>query len=340
MRSEGGFLSHVMRGLPWMAGLVFVVVLAAFGMQLVLLQQKIEAQDQRLAQTHEWQIVFTQEREALRQHWKKHRDRQQGQIAELKNDLKKLNGLNTDNWRLLESVHLVGMAMERLYTVFDVPTALRQLDAARQRLQVIPEADVQKLSLELERYQTLLAREEPFSWEHRWRQLMALQQHIEVLSWNTQPLEADANTPELTQGGLHTQDKLKVMWGELKQFLTLKKIDQVVDHLPWLQADQLELLRERMQWMVLQAQWSLLAKEEGNYRESLHTLEQLVHRYARTELPTTQDLLRQVRLLQHRSVRPELPDPVNLISHLEAVLLTRGFETFGHTWAHDLNQGS
>jgi uroporphyrin-III C-methyltransferase len=109
------------------------------------------------------------------------------------------------------------------------------------------------------------------------------------------------------------------VWNEVRQLVVVRRLDK--SEPPLLPPSQAYFLRENLRLRLLNARLSLLARDEGGYREDLKVAQAWIQRYFDAKSRQTTDALAQLKQLSATSISFEMP---TISESLDAV---RGFKS-------------
>jgi uroporphyrin-3 C-methyltransferase len=226
---------------------------------------------------------------------------------------------NRDEWQLAEVEQVLAIAQQQLQLAGNVRAALLALQLAEGRLaqadrpQFLPIR--RALARDIERLKALPVLD-----------IAAMSARIDSLvgAVDSMPLAFDerlektAAVKEVTENGFWARLGSEV-WNELRSLVVVRQIGAAEP--PLLPPPQAYFLRENLRLRLLNARLSLLARDEGGYREDLRASEAWIRRYFDPGGKQTVDAIAQLKQLSTTSISFEMP---SISESLDAV---RGFKS-------------
>ncbi|HEX6413031.1 MAG TPA: uroporphyrinogen-III C-methyltransferase [Burkholderiales bacterium] len=226
---------------------------------------------------------------------------------------------NRDEWQLAEVEQVLAIAQQQLQLAGNVRAALLALQLAEGRLaqadrpQFLPIR--RALARDIERLKALPVLD-----------IAAMSARIDSLvgAVDSMPLAFDerlertAAVKGVTENGFWARLGSEV-WNELRSLVVVRQIGAAEP--PLLPPPQAYFLRENLRLRLLNARLSLLARDEGGYREDLRASEAWIRRYFDPGGKQTVDAIGQLNQLSTTSISFEMP---SISESLDAV---RGFKS-------------
>lgn len=238
------------------------------------------------------------------------------ELAEFRAELAKSNNNRPKN--LSEVNYLVLIANEKLQFSHDIPGAIATLKMAQQRLSMILDPGFSDLKVALNKDLTALSETPAFDQQALWENVGALSLPIEKLRLKELGIEVEA-VPAKPLTLSSWQNALYSAWDEFKSLIRITRIEQNPIPLTGLVQEQAQLKRE-LQWLIAQAQWAVLQKNQKIYTESLKNIENLVKRYFVENAEET-DLLERLNALQAKNVAVSVPSLAETLQALSQTSL-------------------
>lgn len=227
------------------------------------------------------------------------------------------------NWHISEAVYLVSIAQERLNMVGDIPTAIKLLKTANDRLKNFGDVRVGPIRESIAKDIVNLETMARFDKIGVWVELGAIRKQLGNLSFHTLQASIEGQ-PEIV-GALEPIDversawrqALENTWQELKGLVRVRefnadKLNSFVEP-----KDQIPLLRA-MDLMLVEAQWGLLQEEPRVYQQSLDLLEERLSVYfVQDEL--LKSMVAQINNLKTKTIRQTGGDLSRTITMLNAL---------------------
>ncbi|MES2212315.1 MAG: uroporphyrinogen-III C-methyltransferase [Pseudomonadota bacterium] len=277
--------------------------------QVQQLMSRTDAQDEHLNSVHQALQRSTKE-------W-----------ADLTATVKHLDAVGPDSWLLLEAAHFIRLGTDYMVTAPDPVLTIQTLQLAQSRLKEIQKTDVQLLMLKVSQALSSLSQLPTNDMQQHWATLGHIQQSLDhapfIIKLTQVPVESETRHAS-TQGLPQWRVTLNQIWDELKQFLRIRRVSDA--DLPWLSMSEQSLIRERAQWLVLQAEWSLVHQNTEAYRQSLAHLETLLHRYFDPDSADTQKLLADCGRLMKANLTIHWPDLSELSTAAQIAIERQGFQ--------------
>ena len=212
---------------------------------------------------------------------------------------------NRDEWQLAEIEQVLAIAQQQLQLAGNVRAALLALQLAEARLtrndrpQFLPVR--RALTRDIERLKALPSIDLP-----------AMSRRIDavVASIDALPLAYDerpgrpAASPQSAAGGFWSRLGGEI-WSELKQLVVVRQLN--APEPPLLPPSQAYFLRENLRLRLLNARLSLLARDEGGYREDLRAAQAWLRRYFDPRSKQTTEALAELKQLSAASITFDLP---------------------------------
>jgi uroporphyrin-3 C-methyltransferase len=301
--------SSAISNLALFLSVVSIAAVAAFGFYAYGSQNSIKALQSQS------QSLLTQSKQALAQMDTLRQEEivQQAAFqtlkAEMQNAQTRLVELTgSKHWVLSEANYLVVMANERL-RARDIPTAITQLEAAKERISVLGDPLLLGLQEALAKDIAMLNTELKIDKQALWEQLNALEPLIEKLSFKTlenQPLNPNPSVQVPDESLPWWQKGLLNSWQELKGLVRITREEE--DPLPLAFSLQEKVEAKRaMQLMLEQAQWAVLQGDSKIYLSALQSLEKWAESYF-NKSPERQILLSLLSQLKTQPVNSPLAD--------------------------------
>lgn len=236
------------------------------------------------------------------------------ELANIRAELSKAS--NNRQTSLSEMNYLILIANEKLQLSRDVPGAIASLKMAQQRLSMTADPGFSNLKVALNKDLTALSEMPTFDQQALWEEVGVLSEQIDKLRLKELGAEIEA-APAKPLTLSSWKAALYSAWDEFKGLIKITRIEQNPIPLTGLVQEQAQLKRE-LQWLVGQAQWAVLQKNQKIYSGSLKNIEKLTKNYFVENAEET-DFLAHLHALEQKSVA--LPTP-SLAETLQALSQT------------------
>ena len=228
---------------------------------------------------------------------------------------------NRDEWQLAEIEQILAIASQQLQLAGNVRAALLALQLAEQRLARADRPQFQPirraLARDIERLKAAPAIDLPG---------MSARLDSVIGSVDQLPLAYDERSePARTAPAAATEERGFAarlgaeVWRELSQLIVVRRIG--TNEPPLLPPSQAYFARENLRLRLLNARASLLARDEGGYRQDLRAASSWIERYFDPRAKRTADALAQLKQLSATSISFEMP---SISDSLDAV---RGYKS-------------
>lgn len=228
------------------------------------------------------------------------------------------------NWHISEAVYLVSIAQERLNMVADIPTAIKLLQTANDRLKNFGDVRVGPVRESIARDIGNLEALVRFDKIGLWVELGVIRKQLANLSFHTLQASIEGQ-PEIVGSVEPTpveqsawRQALENTWQELKGLVRVREFNADKLNSSLEPRDQIPLLRV-MDLMLVEAQWGLLQEEPRVFQQSLELLEEKLSVYfVQDELLKT--IMAQINILKTKVIRQtggDLSHTLNMLNALE-----------------------
>lgn len=187
------------------------------------------------------------------------------------------------NWRISEAIYLVAIAQERLNMVHDLPTTIKLLKTAEDRLKSLGDARTSRARESIAHDIHILQTNGRFDKIGVWVELGVLRKQVENLSFHTlqgniegQPEVIGSESAPILKAPW--KQALENTWHELKGLVKVREFNADKLNSSLEPKDQIFLLRA-IDLMLIEAQWGLLEEQPVVYQQSLDRLEDKLNIY-------------------------------------------------------------
>lgn len=214
--------------------------------------------------------------------------------------------------------YLILIANEKLQFSRDIPGAIASLKMAQQRLSLIEDREFFELKAALNQDLAALLEMSAVDQQVLWGEVGALCELIDKLRLKELGVEIEiAPAKSLTLS--NWQNALHSAWNEFKGLIKITRIEQNPIPLTGLIQEQAQLKRE-LQWLLMQAQWAVLQKNQKIYIGSLQNIEKLVKNYF-VENAEEANLFSHLHALEQKNVALFTPDLTKTLQALSQISL-------------------
>lgn len=233
------------------------------------------------------------------------------------------------NWHISEAVYLVSIAQERLNMVGDVPTAIKLLQTANDRLKNFGDVRVgpirESIAKDIANLETMVRLDKIGLWV----ELGAIRKQLGNLSFHTLQASIEGQPEIVGSEPINIEQSawrqaLENTWQELKGLVRVREFNADKLNSSLEPKDQIPLLRA-IDLMLVEAQWGLLQEEPRIFQQSLELLEDRLSVYfVQDEL--WKSLMAQINNLKTKEIRQtggDLSHTLNMLNALETASLRR-----------------
>lgn len=250
-------------------------------------------------------------------------DKEQAARASLSANLEKLHkelGRDRQAWTLAEVRYYLRLGNTRLQLLSDTSSAMRALELADARLQVLGNPALHKLRGQIKKELAALRAVPQADIEGASLQLVALSAQVEDLQVTAPTRSKPAKEP--LQAPVNKQDwraHVDNLWAELKILISVRRTDRPVAAL--LEPEQIVFLRHNLRLKLEAARLALLQRNAVMYKANLAEANRWLKAYFRTDAAPVTALRTQISELGKIDVQPALPDistSLAMLQRLEA----------------------
>ena len=239
-----------------------------------------------------------------------------------------------NKWGLAEIEHFLTLANQHLQIVGDVPSAMKALQAANDRIDQLNSSVLNPVKSTVEGKIAALKEANIVNPEDISGKLSSLIATIEGLPVNTasQKLneerkeavkEVEVETEGVDWAGLaetsweKTKEVSVALWDGLSKLVIIRREG---DSVPVLDTpEQIFFLKQNLQLKLESAQLAVLNKDAATYKSSLSTAEEWLTTHFDSDAEATQKVLTEIKSLAEIEVNPDLPDMSDSLRVLEQV---------------------
>jgi uroporphyrin-3 C-methyltransferase len=214
-----------------------------------------------------------------------------------------------EDWLVLEADYLIKLAAQQLSLQRDVPTAIKALQAADDRLRQSPHPAIIAVRKAIAEDLRALRAVPVVDTVGISVSLSAISDDVAQLPLRTPAPERTATTSTSSAESRRVDSWSalpRVIWADLKSLIVIHNHPKPVTAL--LAPEQRFFLFENLRLQLEQARLALLSGEEEIYKERIKTASNWLQEYFDTNAKATTTTLQTLQQLQHQSIAPALPD--------------------------------
>jgi uroporphyrin-3 C-methyltransferase len=226
-----------------------------------------------------------------------------------------------DEWALTEIEQILQLASQQLQLAHNVPSALAALELADAKLQRLDRPQMlplrRAIGRDMDRLKAVPFVDVPG---------ISLRLDQTIAAVDALPLALEQRLPPQPAASPAADEKgwrafLNAVWRDVRQLVRVQNLDR--PEAPLLAPQQQFFLRENLKLRLLSARFSLLFRDEQNFRADLSTADAWLRKYFDTRSPAVSSLQTLLRQLQMTDIAKEVPDVVLSLEAIRVLKLAR-----------------
>ena len=324
-------------GVGWLALILVLLTLIALAVvgyplwqqaqtqtvQLAQLTQQLEQSRDQAAAMAGWErrLASLQEQQAALQNLPNQLQQNEAELVRLQQRLAGLRSPTPKDWQLIEVLHLLRLAEQRLWLMEDVASARWLLQAADDRLKQAAMAGTlgvrHKLQQDLDRLSDMTPPD-------RGNHALVLQTLADQAL--TLPMHLPAQVPGLNSVTLSANESMtwyQALWQDLRRLVVIRQRELPVEPLPYVEEE--KQLRYQMSSLLQQAAWASLNSDQALFRQSLEGVAARAQGLDLSE-PSNQAFVQAIEGWREVSVEWDVSTPLSALEALEILIQERALD--------------
>lgn len=253
-------------------------------------------------------------------------DEQQKNLSTVQTQLQKLQTQNNAIQKelvLSEAAHLIRLANWQLTLANNLPIAVKLLQTADKQLAELSDQSLISTRQMLNSQISTLESISKVDTAGLIMRLNTLNQQINLLPLPVNNVVPQSNASEIKNDTTLPlwRKALNTALDALRSAVVIRKHEQASKLLP--SDNELILLRENIQFQLMQAQWAVLNQQVEIYQTSIKQTMQWISQYFQGDASITQQVLTNLAELSKISIKPNIPDISSALESLEKSLQTQ-----------------